>query len=128
VKDPATGEHRRISSKRPQDVFISLTQDVTSLRSTWGVEYFNGWDEWRYRLTEVRHRAVVPPYFDAFWDYKPNSSWSFSLLLDNLARYTYWDRRDHWAGPRGTSSLESSELFTLKSVRIIRLQVRKTFD
>jgi hypothetical protein len=128
VTDPATGEHRRISSKRPQDIVFALTQDVTRLRSTWGIEYFNGWDEWRYRLTEVRHRRVMPPYFDVYWNYTPNSSWSFSLLLDNLTRYVYWDRRDHWSGPRGTSTLDSSELFTLKSVRIIRLQVRKTFD
>src|SRR6185312_14553987 len=128
VTDPATGEHRRISSKRPQNILIALTQDVASLRSTWGLEFFKGWDEWRYRLTEVRHRRVIPPYFDVYWDYKPNPSWSFSLLLDNLTRYEYWDRRDHYTGPRGTSALDSSELFTLKSVRIIRLQIRKTFD
>ena len=128
VRDPATGEHRRISSKRPQDVFLSVTQDISRLRSTWGIEYFHGWDEYRYRLTEVRHRRVIPPYLAVYWDYKPTPSWSFSLLLDNLTRYEYWDRRDHYAGPRGASALTSSEVFTLESVRIVRLQIRKTFD
>jgi TonB-dependent receptor-like protein len=128
VTDPATGEHRRISNKRPQDIFLTVTQDIRRLRSTWGIEYFKGWDEWRYRLTEVRHRRVIPPYSAVYWDYKPTAAWSFSLLLDNLTPYEYWDRRDHYAGPRGTSPLVSSELFTLKSVRIIRLQIRKTFD
>jgi outer membrane receptor for ferrienterochelin and colicin len=128
VRDPTTGEHRRISNKRPQDVVVSIMQDITRLKSTWGIEYFNGWDEWRYRLTEVRHRRVSPPYLIAYWDYKPSAAWSFSLLLDNIARYEYWDRRDHYAGPRGTSPLVSSEIFTLHSQRIVRLQIRKTFD
>ncbi|HEY4113608.1 MAG TPA: TonB-dependent receptor, partial [Rhizomicrobium sp.] len=36
VKDPVTGQDRVISGNRPQDIELTLTQDIGSLKSTWG--------------------------------------------------------------------------------------------
>ena len=59
VRDPVTGAHRVISGERPQDVEFAVSQDIESLKSTWKIGYFNGWDERYYRLEQTQHRRVL---------------------------------------------------------------------
>ncbi len=127
VRDPVTGHDRVISAERPQNIEYNFTQDIDRLKSTWGVTYFNCWDEYYYRLTEVRHRRVVPPFISVFWEYKPTPAWSLHFELYNLGRFVYDDKRSDYAGPRNAAQLVSIQEFAIKSQPELYIQIRKTF-
>ncbi len=127
VPDPVTGKDRVISGQRPQDIEWTLSQDIPSLNSTWSIFYYNAWDEHYFRLTEVRHRNVVPPYVSAWWDYKPTPDWSFHFELANIIPFVFDDKRFDYAGPRDTFPLAEIIERSIKSQPRLYVQVRKTF-
>ncbi|HEY7977070.1 MAG TPA: TonB-dependent receptor [Rhizomicrobium sp.] len=135
VKDPVTGKERFISpglsgnqSVRPQDIEFTLTQDIPSLKSTWEIDYFNGWDEHYYHLTEVRHRRIPPALVSVAWIYKPTTEWSLRLELDNLARFEYENTFYNYAGPRDIAPLTEIDERRIKSQPRLYVEIRKTFN
>jgi len=128
VRDPVSGQPRVISGERPQDIEWTLTQDINSLKSTWGIFYYNCWDERYFYFDQVRHRRTVPPYLTMWWEYKPTPTWSLHLELDNIGRYTYDDKYYDYAGLRLITPLQSTEELSIKSQPRLYVQIRKTFD
>jgi len=127
VRDPATGQIREISGVRPRDFEFTLTQDIESLKSTWGIYLFTGWDEQYFRPEQFRHRRIVPPYIELSWDYKPTPQWVFSAAVKNAGRFSYDETNTNFDGLRGTASpLDMSE-FRVKSQARLYLEVRRTF-
>jgi hypothetical protein len=112
---------------RPQDIEWTLTQDITSLNSTWALYYYNCWDEHYFRLAQVQHRRVVPPYLSAWWDYKPSPDWSLHFELDDLGSFVYDDRLYDYAGPRDTFPLNQIEELSIKSQPRLYIKIRRTF-
>ena len=127
VRDPVTGTNRVISGQRPQNIQVNFTQDVNSLSSTWGISYYNCWDEEYYRLQQFRHRKVTAPYFSAFWDYKPSAEWTFHLEADDITGFVYHDVRYNYAGPRNVAALDNIDAFTANAIPHIEVQIRRTF-
>jgi hypothetical protein len=127
VKDPVTGQDRVISGTRPQDIELTLTQDINSLKSTWGVYYFNCWDERYYRLQQVRHRRVIPPFLEAWWEYKPQGDLSLRFEVDNVVPFVYDDQYQNYAGPRDDFPLSNIEEIHIKSQPRLYFEIRKTF-
>jgi outer membrane receptor protein involved in Fe transport len=134
VKDPVTGKERFISpglsgnqSVRPQDVEFTLTQDIPSLKSTWEIDYFNGWDEHYYQIEQVRHRRIPPALISAAWIYKPTSDWSLRFELDNITRFEYENTFYDYAGPRDIAPLTEIDERRIKSQPRIYVEIRKTF-
>ena len=128
VHDPVTGLSRPISAERPQDIEWTLTQDINSLKSTWGVYYFNCWSENFYRFDQVQHLRTIPPYLSMWWEYKPTPTWSLHAEIDNAGQFGYEDTFSDYAGPRNDSPLQSiDELYIISQPRLF-LQIRKTFD
>ena len=127
VRDPLTGLGRRISVQRPQDIEIKFSQDIDSLKSTWGVYFFDGWDESTYRLSLYQHRLVAPPYMEVYWEYKPDPSWSLRAEIDNLVPFVYGRRLYSYAGPRNAAPLISSEWRQIQSQPRLYIRIRKTF-
>ena len=127
VRDPVTGQDRVISAERPQDIELTLTQDIDSLKSTWGLYYYNCWSEHYYRLTQVRSRRVIPPFFQAWWEYKPQDTLSLRFEVDNFGRFVYDDRFFDYAGPRNVASLSQIEEINIKSQPRLYFEIRKTF-
>ena len=128
VRDPVTGEHRVISGERPQNLNVGFTQDINRLKSTWGINYYNCWDEYYYRLTQTQHRSVPPPWVSVFWEYKPTTTWSLHFELDNLARFVYKNELFDYSGPRNTSPLVEIEQRSITSQPRLYIEIRKTFD
>ena len=128
VRDPVTGMSRVISGQRPQNIKVNLTQDIDSLKSTWGIFYYNCWNEQYFRLEQVRYRKTVPPYVEMWWDYKPTSDLSFRLELYNPFRFSYDDKYYNYAGPRDVAPLAEIEELRIKSQPRIYFRIRKTFD
>ena len=127
VRDPVTGTNRVISLQRPQNINANFTQDIDSLKSTWGINYYNAWDEYSYRLTTSRHRKVTPPYFQAFWDYKPSPKWNFHFEVDNLTSFAFHDNNFTFAGPRNISPLVSVDEYTSHSMPQFDIRIRYTY-
>lgn len=134
VKDPVTGVERFISpglsgnqSVRPQDIEFTLTQDIPSLKSTWEIDYFNGWDEHYYHLNEVRHRRIPPGLLSAAWIYKPTSDLSLRFEVDNMTRFEYENTFYEYSGPRDVSPLTEIDERRIKSQPRIYIEIRKTF-
>jgi outer membrane receptor protein involved in Fe transport len=127
VRDPVTGVERVISAQRPQNIRINFSQDIDSLKSTWGIFYYHAWDEHYFRLEQVRHRKVSPPYFQAYWDYKPSPEWTFHLEVDDITSFVYHDDKFNFAGPRNTAPLDNIDEFIAHSNPQIDFRVRWTF-
>jgi len=127
VPDPVTGQERVISGDRPQDVELRIRQDIESLNSTWSVAYYNGWDEWYYRVSQVRHRRIMPPYLSAYWEWKPEPTLSLHFEIDNFGRFVYDDQFFNYTGSRADSGLSDIEEIRIKSQPRLYIQIRKTF-
>jgi len=126
VRDPVTGRERDISGVRPQDIEFTLTQDVESLQSTWGIYFFNCWDERYYRPSQYRHDRVIPPYIELSWDYKPSPQWMLSLALKNVGRFRYEDTNTSYAGLRSDSAPLAIEDLKIESQARLYIELRKT--
>jgi hypothetical protein len=127
VRDPVTDTNRVISGQRPQNVTVNFTQDVNSLSSTWGIGYYNCWNEKYFRLEQVRDRKVLPPYFTAFWDYKPSAAWTFHFEVDDITGFTYKDRNFFFSGPRNIAPLTSIDEYIANAIPHFDIQIRHTF-
>ncbi len=127
VRDPATGTTREISGIRPRDFEFTLTQDIESLKSTWSVFYFSGWDEQYFRPLQMRHRKVIPPYIELEWDYKPTPQWMFSAAIKNAGRFGYDDVTTVYSGLRGSAPPDEEIEFKVKSQARLYVEVRRTF-
>jgi outer membrane receptor protein involved in Fe transport len=127
VRDPVTGQNRVISGERPQDIEVNFTQDLPNLKSTWGLFYYNCWMEDYFRLEQLQHRKTVPPYIEAFWEYKPTPNWSFHLGLINIGRFVYDNTFYDFDGPRNIAPLLDSDERSIKSQPRVYIEIRKTF-
>jgi hypothetical protein len=127
VTDPTTGQERVISGQRPQDIELRLRQDIESLNSTWSIGYYNCWDERYYRVEQVRHRRVIPPYLSAYWEWKPEPSISLHFEIDNIAPFVYDDQFFNYVGSRADTGLANIEEIRIQSQPRLYVQIRKTF-
>lgn len=127
VTDPVTGTDRWISNQRPNDIHINFSQDVESLRSTWGLFYYHCWDEESYRLQSVRFRHIAAPYFGFFWNYKPTEDWSINFEADNVWGFVYKDTNVIYTGPRNTSPVSFVDVYAGQSRPYVDITVRHTF-
>jgi outer membrane receptor protein involved in Fe transport len=127
VTDPVTGQKRRISSQRGRSISLGYSQDLPSLKSTVGVNYDGLWNETAYRLTEVDHRIVTPPFLQLYGEYKPQPGLSLRLELTNLIPYTFKYRQDLYAGPRNSSPVQSRAELAIQSQPRMYFRIRKVF-
>ena len=128
VRDPVTGMKRRVSGQRPQYITMTLTQDIESLKSTWSIFFYNCWKESYYRLAEVNHPYVVPPYIELSWTYKPTPAWSLQASIMNPGRFSYDDTQYMYTGSRAGQSPSEIDELKIKSQARLYIEIRKTFD
>ncbi len=126
VRDPVSGMDRWISGQRPNNINIKLSQDVDSLKSTWGVSYYNCWDEQYYRLAQVRYRHVAAPYVVLFWEWKPDPEWSLHVEADNVWGFVYTDTNIAYSGPRNVSPIADIDKYVAQSRPYVDIQLRHT--
>lgn len=127
VRDPATGETRRISGVRPRAFKFWLTQDVESLKSTWSIFYFTGWNEGSFRPYTFTERKCTPPYIEVEWDYKPSEDWMLALAAKNIGRFSYENRSAFYPGLRGATAPYQRTDYKMKSQPRLSIELRHTF-
>lgn len=125
VTDSTTGDLRRISGQRPDEIEFSFRQDLPERRLTWGAEYTDGFEERDFRFDEVSGFGLNR-YFGLFAEYKPIPKLSLRVELNNLGRYTLTRRRAVYAGERDSSLLLFAETYPTRSQNRVFLRVRRT--
>ena len=128
VTDPLTGAKRRISNERSSSINLGYSQDLPTLNSTVGIDVYRGWTEVSYRLAEVDHRAVTPPFLKIYAEYKPRPDITLRFDAINLIPFKFKYQQDLYAGPRDRSALLQRADLTIQSQPRIYFKVRKTFQ
>jgi hypothetical protein len=126
VTDPTTGELRRISGQRPQNLEFQFRQDLPRYKLTYGALYLNGFDETFYRFNEV-FRVRLDRYIQAFVEYKPDPKTSFRVELANIGRFNLDRDREVFDGPRDENPLLFTEEFSTQARQRLVLRLRRTF-
>lgn len=126
VRDPLTGELRRITSQRPDDIKVSFRQDLPEQKLTFGLGWYAGWSERRFLLREVQ-TVSLRNFWNSFVEYKPAPNFTLRAELNNFDPYTLTIERRVFDGPRGTGDLAMIETQTRNSQVIGFLRARWTF-
>ncbi len=88
VTDPLTGEKRRISGQRPQEINLNFRQDLPELNLTFGLGYFQGWEETFYQIDVVEH-LELRNFYHSFVEWKPNTGFTLRAELSNLDPFKF---------------------------------------
>jgi hypothetical protein len=125
VIDPTTGESRRISGQRPENLRVEYRQDVPRYRLTYGATYLNGFQENYFRYNEVT-RIRLDRYFAVFVEFKPNPETAFLVSLENAGRFQLGRERQVFSGPRNTDPLLFTEDFDTEAQQRLVFRLRRT--
>ncbi len=128
VTDPLTGEKRRISGQRPQNLNVNFRQDLPAQNLTFGLGWYGGWEEDYYRRNDVQSLRLE--HFDSsFVEWKPTTGFTLRAEINNFDPYRFNINRFIYDGAsRAAGSLDTVEQELRKSQVIGRLQARWTFN
>lgn len=123
--DPTTHTERPLSKIHPFDGELDFTQDLTSLKSTWGVSVNGHWNETYYRFNEI-DRYKLGDFVQVSYEYKPTSKLSVRLELNNVTNRPFEQSFTAYPGPRPAAP-SSIDWRSYRSGPEIHLRLRKTF-
>ena len=127
VTDPTTLGKRPLTALHQFDGELHFTQDLNSLKSTWGIDAYTGWTEPYYRFNELDVYHWGGQY-TLFFEYKPNPDLSLRTeFSDNLGK-GFDATHDYYSGPRNlfpTAALVDTRTQRLGPMLYFRL--RKSF-
>jgi outer membrane receptor protein involved in Fe transport len=127
VTDPLTGDKRRISGQRPEDVSFNFRQDLPEYNLTFGLGWFQGWRESYYQGTAVES-LKLRDFYNSFVEWKPNTGFTLRAELNNFDPYSFNIRREVYTGPRDTDPLDYIETERRNSQVMGMLSARWTFN
>lgn len=124
VKDPTTGETRRISAQHVFDGELHFTQDLPRWRLTWGADWTSPFRERLFRFDEIdtNHANLS---VDVFADWKPRSDLTLRVQVFNKSYYDV--ERDVFAGLRSRDSLSFRDLQRHEFGPVLFTRLRWTF-
>ena len=88
VTDPLTGEKRRISGQRPQEINLNFRQDLPEWNLTFGLGYFQGWEETYYQIDVVEH-LELRNFYHSFIEWKPEKGFTLRAEFNNLDPFRF---------------------------------------
>jgi hypothetical protein len=124
VTDPVTGQSRGISGLRPFEGDFHFTQDLPSLRSSWGIDYLPLWRETFYRINEVRTN-VKGDFLTVYWEWRPRRDLTVRADATNFTDRSRFRNRTQYAGSRGAGVVSYAERRAWDSGPLYTLRVRK---
>ena len=102
VTDPTTFSQRPLTQLHPFDGELHFTQDLNSIKSTWGVDAYSAWTETYYRFNEVDVYHWGGQY-TLFFEYKPDASLSLRTEFSSGLGKGFSAKRAYFSGPRNLS-------------------------
>lgn len=127
VTDPLTGEMRRISGQRPEEINLSFRQDLPEQILTFGFGWFQGWRESYYQGTSIEN-LKLRDFFNSFVEWKPNSGFTLRAELSNLDPFSFNIERQVFPGGRDIAPLDFTETERRNSQVLGMLSARWTFS
>tara|TARA_R110002167_G_scaffold8955_8_gene41135 strand:+ start:59 stop:2104 length:2046 start_codon:yes stop_codon:yes gene_type:complete len=123
VTDPTTGETRPISGVRRSQVVFEFRQDITSLKTQWGMNFLPAFDDPTYD-PDQRQNVRLRDYFEAWAEYKPAADLSIRAQVNiwndlDIDRTVYADRT--------TRAIAYVENRHIDPRTFFQIKVRKTF-
>lgn len=127
VTDPLTGDKRRISGQRPDNVNLSFRQDLPDQNLTFGFGWFQGWEESYYQIDTVEH-LTLKDFYHSFIEWKPDPGFTLRAELNNLDPFKFNIERNIYAGRRDQNPLVEIETERRNSQILGMLSARWTFN
>ncbi len=128
VRDPVTGEMRRISGQRDINSYYNFTQDIDAWSSTWGISWGTSFSRTTWRMTEIGRVAIHNnPLLNVFWSYKPEPAWKITLGADNFLPYRLELAQADYPGPRNLGGVPRIQETYIRTMPRIYLQIRASF-
>lgn len=127
VTDPLTGEKRRISGQRPEDINFDYRHDLPQYNLTFGLGWYQGWRENYYQGTSVE-KLALRDFYTSFVEWKPNPGFTLRAELNNLDPYSFNIQRRVYTGPRDTDPLDFIETERRNSQVLGLISARWTFN
>ena len=127
VTDPLTGEKRRISGQRPDDVNVTFRQDLPEQNLTFGFGWFKGWEESYYQVDNIENLALKD-FYHSFIEWKPDPGFTLRAELNNLDPFKFNIERNIYAGRRDQNPLVEIETERRNSQLLGMISARWTFN
>lgn len=123
VTDPTTGQTRPISGVRRSQVMFEFRQDITHLKSQWGMNFLPAFDDPTYD-PDQRRNVSLRNYFEAWAEYKPTADLSIRAQINiwndlDIQQIAYADRT--------TRAIAYVENRHIDPRTFVQIRVRKTF-
>ncbi len=126
VVDPTTGESRRISGQRPDEIEVNYRHDFPRQKLTFNAVYFDGWKETYYNFNQVA-RFDLSEFTEASLEYRPRPNTFMSVALSNFTAFDFRRTREVYTGRRDTQPLLFTEERENESQLRVIFRLRQTF-
>lgn len=127
VTDPLTGEKRRISGQRPENVEVNFRQDMPEYNLTFGLGWFQGWRETYYQEASIE-ALRLKDFYNSFVEWKPNPGFTLRAELNNFDPYSFNIQRRIFPGGRDIGPLDIIETERRNSQVMGMISARWTFS
>ena len=126
VRDPTTGEQRRISLDEPFAGSLTLTDDLPRLNSTWTIELTSGTRQTSYLIDEI-DSEIEAANLNVSWEYKPRPGLAILAQLTNVTRHSLERLQQLYGGLRSVVPLAETQQFQVRIPAAVYLRVRRTW-
>jgi hypothetical protein len=124
VKDPVTGDDRRISGVEPHKYSLSFSQEFPSRRMKWGFDIQSVNNDRNYLANELNWSNYAP-WTDYWYEVKTRSNVTFRLIVKNPNALHYTFNRIVYDGLRDQSPVSFTSHQSSKIPTIIELRLKK---
>jgi len=108
MKDPVTGESRRISAESPSEIEVLYNQKLDRFHSRWGIQYGLKDTSTVYRVDEIKSESGNAR-LEVFYEYTPDPNWILRLFGKNLLDSSAVLDRVKFQGDRGSGGILYNE-------------------
>ncbi|HEX7943128.1 MAG TPA: TonB-dependent receptor [Phenylobacterium sp.] len=126
VRDPTTGEARKISNERYVQWNSTLSQDLPKLNLTYGVYVDGGYQQTAYRYNAV-DQTKLDPFLMTFVEWRPRKDLNLRVELENITKRGYRRTTLTYPGPRDAGLAPTLSDRDNHFGRIIYIRLRKSF-
>lgn len=126
VTDPLTGEERRISGQRPDNIRFNFRQDMPEYNLTFGLGWFQGWRESYYQEAAIES-LKLRDFYNSFVEWKPDPGFTLRAELNNFDPYSFNIQRRTYPGGRDIAPLDIIETERRNSQIMGMISARWTF-
>ena len=124
VKDPVTGDERRISGVEPHKYSVSFSQEFPSRRMKWGIDVQSLNNDRNYLANELNWSNYAP-WIDYWYEVKTRSNLTLKLIVKNPTALHYTFNRIVFDGLRDQSSVAFTSHQSSKIPPIVELRLKK---